>query len=82
MMTIVRYGRTQSQRPGDDFQLVDTHDLHGAGVLPQGIVERDFVVRQPELSARFRGFVYLLGQPDEFLDDLVRGDSPVLVMAA
>ena len=45
----------------------------------RGLVEGDFVIGQAEVFAALGGGVHFLGQLDEFLDHLLRGDGAVVV---
>ena len=67
------------QLGGDDLELRVTHGLHGAVVGGEGVVEGDLVIGQAHVLAALGGGVEVLGEFDQFLDDLHRADGAVVV---
>ena len=67
------------QLKGDDAKLVVPHHLDRALVLGEGVVERDFLLAEPFLLASPVRGTDVLGEPDQFLKDLRRGDGIAVV---
>ena len=76
--------RSQAKRdqlPRDVAQRLVAEHLHGAVVDTERVVEREFVVRQPEPLAAGVRLPHLAGEADQFLDHLRGLDRAVLVAA-
>ena len=63
----------------DPLQFLITQDLHGAFVGSQSVIERDFVVCQPEGFSAFPRLFHLFGNLDQLFDHLGGLDRTVLI---
>ena len=66
----------------DDAKMVVTHHLDRALILGEGVVERDFPLAGSFLLATPVCGADVLGQSDQFLKDLCRGDGVAVVTGA
>ena len=65
----------------DVFQRRLAENFYGAVVGFQGVIKRNFVVREAEACAALLAFAHLLGEFDQFRDDLRGFDGSVLVFS-
>jgi hypothetical protein len=76
MVTLLR---TRNQLCRDDFEVVFAHDLQGAVVRGECIIEGDFVVVKAEIDAALICGVHFLGEFDQFFDYLLCCDRAVVI---
>ena len=71
----------RDQLPSNIFQSRLAENFHGAVVGFQGVIKRDFIVCQAKLVTALVSLAHLLGEFDQFRNDLCGFDGAVLVTA-